>query len=299
MPETRVRRQHYTDRMRTDFVPIAELECGVPIVVETNPSSRIATGPMLVEGAEPGDALAIAFHRVEIVGDEGAMWAIPERGLLGHHVGHLVNKKVPIREGRAWFNDRIALPLRPMVGVVGVAPKPIAWPEWPPLSHVVGTSPKSGEVFTAWPSQSGGNLDCKEIVAGATVYLPVGAPGAGLCIGDIHAVMGDGELMLSGIETLGEVEIVLSLRKGRAPRGPIVENDTHFMVVGIGKTLEAAAEDATEHMAAILQQRLGLDLLEAGMLLSAAGDLAICQVVNAYPTVRLVVDKRVIPDLEV
>ncbi|MHB1413831.1 MAG: acetamidase/formamidase family protein [Chloroflexota bacterium] len=299
MSIVRIERQQYTDRFRTDFVPVADVECGVPITVETNPSSRVATGPLLVAGAEPGDALAITFRRVEVVGAEGAMWGVPGRGVFGSRVEGMVNRVVPIKEGKAVFNEQVSIPVRPMVGVVGVAPRSLGWPHWPPLSDIVGTAPKPGESFVSWPGVHGGNLDCKEVVAGATVYLPVAAPGAGLAIGDVHAAMGDGELMLSGIEVQGEVEIELGLHKGRAPRGPVVENETHFMTIGVGKSLEDASHAAIEHMAEIVQRALGLGLIETGMLLSAVADLMICQVVNALPSVRLVVDKRIVPGLAI
>lgn len=299
MSEVRISRQHWVDRFRTDYVPVAEVRCDAPIVLETNPSSRLATGPLRVAGAEPGDALAITFRRIEVVGDEGVMWAIPGRGVFGKQIDRMVNRIVPIRDGLAVFTDNVRIPLRPMVGVVGVAPRGSGWPEWQPLASVVGREPLPSEAFTAAPGTHGGNLDCKEIVVGATVYLPVAAPGAGLGIGDVHAAMGDGELMLSGVEVQGEVEVVLSLRKGRAPRAPVVENATHLMTLGTDKTLEAAAQAAIEHMAALVQRALGCDLIEAGMLLSAAADLAVCQVVNTYPTVRLSLDKRIVPGLQI
>ncbi|MCL4465110.1 MAG: acetamidase/formamidase family protein [Chloroflexi bacterium] len=299
MTELRISRAHWMDRFRTDYRPVAEVECGTPIVFETNPSSRLATGPLFVKGAEPGDALAVTFRRVEVVGDEGVMWAIPGRGVFGSRVERLVNRVVPIQDGLAVFDDRVRIPVRPMVGVVGVAPRASGWPEWEPLASVVGRAPLPGESFCAWPGSHGGNLDCREVVAGATLYLPVAAPGAGLGIGDVHAAMGDGELMLSGVEVQGEVEVILSLRKGRAPRAPLVENSTHLMALGTDKTLEAAAQAAIEHMASLVQAALGLDLVETGMLLSAVGDLAICQLVNAYPTVRLSVEKRFVLGLSV
>lgn len=299
MAPIRISRKHYTDRLRTDFTPVAEVECGTPIIIETNPSSRIGTGPLWVKGAEPGDALSVTFRRVDVVGDEGAMWAIPGRGVFGDRVSSFVNRIVPIKDGKAFFNERVIIPVKTMVGVVGVAPKGSGWPVWPPLSDVVGADPLPGEIMMAWPSVSGGNLDCTEVKAGATLHLPVSAPGAGLCIGDVHAAMGEGELMLSGIEVQGEVEVELALRKGRAPRGLVLENETNFMTIGVGRTLEAASQDAIEHMAEIIQRALEVDLVEAGFILSASGDLIICQVVNAFPTVRLVVDKRIVPGLTI
>ncbi|MHB1133044.1 MAG: acetamidase/formamidase family protein [Chloroflexota bacterium] len=297
MNSNHISRTHWVDRFRTDFAPVARVVCGEQLTLETNPSSRLATGALWVDGAEPGDALAVTFRRIEVVGDEGVMWAIPGRGVFGKQVERFVNRIVPIHDGLAHFNDRVRIPLRPMVGVVGVAPPGSGWPEWAPLSDVVGRAPLPGESFCAWPGKHGGNLDCREVVPGATIYLPVAAPGAGLAIGDVHAAMGDGELMLSGIETQGEVEVTLALRKGQAPRAPVIENATHIMTLGTDKTLEGAAQAAIEEMAARVRRALDVDLIEAGMLLSAIGDLAICQVVNAYPTVRLSVAKALVPGL--
>ena len=171
--------------------PIAHVEPGETFLVETVPSSLVATGPIEVTGAVPGDALAITVHSI-CFGSEAAMWMKPGRGAFGSRLADTlrsqVTRTIPLRDGKAFFSEQIAIPLRPMIGVAGVAP----WGDSLP---------------TYWPGRHGGNLDCRLVTTGNTLYLPVAAPGALLGIGDLHAAMGDGEIMLSGVEAAGEVTL--------------------------------------------------------------------------------------------
>ena len=141
-----------------------------------------SVGPIAVQGAQPGDTLCVEILAIEF-GPQGVMVTSKGLGVLGDRITEPDTKVIPIRDGFAHFSDTIRLPLTPMVGVCGVAPKP------------------GLDVHCAVPGDHGSNLDTKMIKVGSRVYLPVAVPGAGLAVGDLHACMGDGELSGTGIET--------------------------------------------------------------------------------------------------
>jgi len=138
--------------------------------------SRInpATGPVFVDGAEPGDTLVVRVVSIEPA-DSGAIVTGPGMGVLGDETERHATRILPVEDGAVVFDD-LRLPARPMIGVIGVAPSE--------GSHPTGTAHRHG-----------GNMDTKEIVEGCTVYCPVAQPGALLALGDVHAVMGDGEVL--------------------------------------------------------------------------------------------------------
>lgn len=162
----------------------------------------------------------------------------PGSGALGHILEERKTKIIPIIDERARFNDRLLLEIEPMIGVIG-------------------TAPQEEEIPTSTPGTHGGNMDCKRIGQGSVVYLPVNVPGALLALGDVHALMGDGEVIICGIEIVAK------------------------------KTLGEAAVAASEMMLQFIHERLGMELQEAAMLLSIVGDLRICQIVDPLMTVRM------------
>lgn len=229
----------------------------------TNP----ATGPLFVESAEPGDILRVAI--VDIALDsQGAMRVGPGSGALGHILQEKKNKIIPIAEGKAKFNDRLSFDVSPMIGVIG-------------------TAPKDEEIPTGTPGPHGGNMDCKRIGNGSVVYLPVNVPGALLAMGDVHALMGDGEVIICGIETAARITVKIDVLKGLSLPLPMVKAGDHVMTIASAKTLDEAAVTATEMMHQFIHGALGMDLQEAGMLLSIMGDLRICQIVDPLMTVRM------------
>jgi len=173
--------------------PVAELTPGEILVVETadcfsgqihEPGQCLdkidmerinpVTGPFYVSGAEPGDILEVEILEIKTAG-QGVIVIAPHMGVLGNQVNTPVVKIVKLSETNAVFAEDLSIPLQPMVGVIGVAPQ-------------------EGEVSCGSPGQHGGNLDTKEIRPGSKVYLPVFHPGALLALGDVHALMGDGEI---------------------------------------------------------------------------------------------------------
>jgi amidase len=277
----RISRQHTFPGFDRSTPAIAQVEPGETFVMETVPSSLVATGPIHVRGAEPGDALAITIREISF-GSEAAMWMKPGRGVFGARLADSMRQQVirpiPLRDGKAIFSEQIAIPLRPMIGVAGVAP----WGD---------------AALTYWPGRHGGNLDCRLLATGATLYLPVAAPGALLGIGDLHAAMGDGEIMLSGVEAAGEVTLSVQVVRPWPWTGPWIETPSELVALGSARSTDQALEIALTQMIAVLQARATLTFEEAGMLCSAAADATICQVVNPQVTVRVALPKGLVPGL--
>ena len=226
-----------------------------------------ATGPLCVREAAPGDILKVEILDIRVAA-QGVMTTAPGFGALGKEMTREVTKVVKIENGKAVLNDRVSLPINPMIGVIGVAPE------------------KEG-VPTGTPGEHGSNMDCKRIVKGAALYLPVNVNGALLAMGDLHAVMGDGEIVVCGVEIPGEVDVRVTVLKGvELPTPFLIEKDS-LMTIASAETLDEAALLATRKMHRFLRERLGIENHEAGMLLSAAADLRICQIVDPLMTVRM------------
>ncbi|MCL2864786.1 MAG: acetamidase/formamidase family protein [Lachnospiraceae bacterium] len=236
-----------------------------------------ATGPLFIEGAEVGDVLKVHIKRMEI-DKQGVMATIPGAGLLGDLVTTPQVKILPIVDGFALFHNDIKIPINPMIGVIGVAPKTDSIPCGTPNCH-------------------GGNMDNKKIVAGTTLYFPVFTKGALLAMGDLHAAMGDGEIMVTGVEIGGKVTVAVEVLKGQSINHPILETDTHFYTIASHEHLLEAVKIATLEMQGFVQKKLGLSFNEAGMLLSAIGDAEIAQVVDPLLTARFGLSKEILKEL--
>ena len=231
-----------------------------------------ATGPVYVEGAEKGDVLKVEILDIKL-DDMGTMCCLPENGVLGADITENQIKKVPVKDGKAIFNQ-FSLPLNPMIGVIGVAPENESVP--------CGT-----------PGRHGGNMDNTKIAKGATLYLPVFHDGAYFGCGDVHACMGDGEIMVSGVEIGAVVKVKLTVIKGVSIDNPRLEDAENIYTIASSEDIEKAIYTATKDMCGILQKNLGYTLNEAGMLMSAAGNLQFCQVVDPERTVRMAMPKTI------
>lgn len=164
-----------------------------------------ATGPVAVRGAAPGDSLIVEIMDIS-PGPQGVATIIPGYGQLTDLVDSPVTKVFPVRDGIIHFNDEIRFPVRPMVGVVGVA--------------------TDGEDLTnALPGRHGGNLDDHMHGIGTRIYFPVRQPGGMFAVGDMHASMGDGEICGTGVEIAGEVTLRFDLLKGKQGEWPVSETD--------------------------------------------------------------------------
>lgn len=224
-----------------------------------------ATGPVFIRGAEPGDTIAVKIEDIRIAA-QGVMSTGPDLGVLGDRLKKNIIKILPIVNGEAIFSDKIKLPVKPMIGVIG-------------------TAPKTEEISCGTPGLHGGNMDSKVIGTGATVYLPVEVPGALLALGDLHAVMGDGEVSVCGVEVPGEVTVTVSIIKGRPFKLPVVKTGEAIYTIASEKSLDDAAVTATKNMVDLLVSK-GIAEGEAIALLSAGGNLQVCQVVDPLKTAR-------------
>ena len=161
----------------------------------------------------------------------------------------------------------------------------------------IGTAPGGEAIRAGKPGPHGGNMDCRLIEAGSSVLLPVLVPGAHLALGDLHAVMGDGEVGCAGAEVAGAVVLGLRLLRSLDMPLPFVLTVDKAVTVFSADTLDQAATGAVERMASFLTTHAGLSLPDAAMLLSLAGDLRVCQVVNALKTCRMELDRVVLDQL--
>lgn len=233
-----------------------------------------ATGPLYVEGAKAGDILRVEIQKMTLA-DKGVMAIGSGRGALGHLLQEERTKILPIEKGAVQFNEKIHLPLQPMIGVIG-------------------TAPRDADILNGTPGLHGSNMDCKRTTEGTVVYLPVNVDGALLAIGDLHAAMGDGEVVICGVECEGEVTVQVDVIKEFHTHLPMLETKEHLICVAFGETLDEAANMAIENMAKFLQEYLKLDIYEAGMLLSAACDLCINEIVNPLKSVRMELPKWIL-----
>ncbi len=235
------------------------------------------TGPIDVVGAEPGDILLIEVREITVAPQAWTM-ALKDRGVLGSRIQTGESRVLPIEGNTIAFGRSVRLPIRPMIGSIGTAP--------------------GGEAIRAGkPGPHGGNMDCRLIEAGSSVLLPVLVPGAHLALGDLHAVMGDGEVGCAGAEVAGAVVLGLRLLRSLDMPLPFVLTVDKAVTVFSADTLDQAATGAVERMASFLTTHAGLSLPDAAMLLSLAGDLRVCQVVNALKTCRMELDRVVLDQL--
>ena len=235
------------------------------------------TGPVWVEGAKPGSVLKVEIIKLELTAGEGAIAILPGKGAFGERVLEPMYKVVTYDNKYIHFNDKIKAPLRPMVGKVGVAPAGKAI-----NCHATG--------------QYGGNMDITDVNEGTSVYLPVFVEGALLACGDIHAAMGDGESGFSAVETEGSITLRCQVINDLKLTHPMVVTANEVMTVGHGQTLEEACKIALDNMAALITKKLGLDFIDAAMLISIAADLRINQIVNTVAVgVRVALPLSLIP----
>lgn len=231
-----------------------------------------ATGPIEVLGAEPGDTLEVEIVQI-VLAETGVIATKPGWGPLGKRTQKGIAKVVKISKAGVELSDQVILPLRPMVGVIGTAP-----PADPIPCHT--------------PGPHGGNLDTRWITEGARVYLPIFVRGALLALGDVHAVMADGEVCGTGVECRAEVTVKISIRKDLHITCPIVVHGNKCYIISSSKDIETAFSSGLLEVMNLLQRTYNLTWEEAYMLASIAADLEICQIVNPLKTVRIAIPKK-------
>ena len=163
---------------------------------------------------------------------------------------------------------------------------------------VIGVAPAGGaSINNGTPGHHGGNMDNKMVTEGAVLYFPVAAEGAGFALGDVHAVMGDGEIGVTGLEIPADVTVKLEVIKGRCLRDPVLENEAVWSVIVSRDTLDEAASDATEALFDFLKERIPMEEQDIVMLMSLAAQLQICQIVDPLKTVRFVIPKKYVGEI--
>ena len=229
---------------------------------QVTPRGNPQTGPFYVEGAEPGDALAVHLDHIapnRTYGFCGSSVAenvvdpdyVPELPDAPNAEGHVdVEADTATLVAPESSIGRITLPLEPMLGGFGVA-------------ACFGQA-----ISVATSAEHGGNMDYRGFVAGTTVYFPVFEPGALFFLGDGHALQGDGEIVGSGIEISMDVRVTLKVIKEKTIGWPRGENDEWIFTVGNARPLDQATQHATTEMLRWLQQDYGLDALGANLLLA-------------------------------
>ncbi len=233
-----------------------------------------ATGPIYVEGAVAGGTLKVHIDNIELDAQTSSCTGKDE-GVCGDRFSDWATHFCKVEDGKVVWDERLSIPLAPMIGVIGVAP------EGEPVN--CGT-----------PGKHGGNMDNTAIAAGATLYFPVAVDGALFGCGDMHAVMGDGEVSVSGAEVAGYATVTLTALPELSIPNPLIENETHFGIIVSAESLDKASELAVQQMVDLLASRTNESEADLVMLLSLVADVRVCQMVDPEKTVRFMVPKYVL-----
>ena len=259
-----------------DLEPVLEVDPGAIVRFETNDcfSGQItseddlvteidfervnsATGPVAVRGAEPGDSLVVELLEVN-PGPVGFATLIPGIGQLIDRVQAPLTQVFRVEGDTIHMNERVRFPLRPMVGVVGVA--------------------TDGDlVLNGWAGRHGGNLDNHLHGPGARIFFPVRQPGGMFAVGDMHASMGDGEICFTGVEIAGEVVARFDVLKGKQATWPVTELDDRWLAHATALELADALDLVSEEAARLLVDEWGFSIEDAFIFLSVACDAGIAQ----------------------
>lgn len=247
---------------------------------------HLLTGPVAIEGAEPGDTLEVRIETIELGADWGFNAVSPLGGTL---IGDFDNVKatrthIPIDRAakKARLPWGVELELSPFFGVMGVAPPP----------HF-------GNITSREPRIHGGNIDNKQLIAGTTLFLPVWTEGAHFSCGDGHGIQGDGEVCITALETAltGTFTFVLHKQPRPSLDYPRAETPTHFISMGFHASLDQAHEKALREMVSFIMQRTSLDFTTAYQLCSLTADFAVTQSVNGEKGVHGMIEKKILAQL--
>ena len=241
-------------------------------------NGHILVGPIAVEDAMPGDTLEVRILSVTPRIPYGTVGMRPGRGAIPDSVPQPYTKVVhlDLKRNVGVFEPGIEVPLAPFMGVMATLPP-----------REEGPNRRSGP-----PGAFGGNLDCKELVAGTTLYLPVFHPGALFFTGDAHAAQGDGEVTVNAIETANTVVVKLIVHKGKTLGAPRAESATHYIAFGLDPDLNKAMQMAVHETNAWLGELQGLDFFRSFALSSIAVDFHVTQVVDETKGVHAMIPKR-------
>ncbi len=248
-------------------------------VTNKGPGGHILTGPVFIEGAEPGDTLEVRIQKIEL--------AIPyaynafgsgRGGFLPEDFPKGEMKIIPLDKKKmtAQFAPNIVIPLHPFFGSMGVAPLPA-----------------DGRLNSAPPGKHAGNMDNKELMAGTTLYLPVFTNGALFVVGDGHAGQGNGEVDITALETslIGTLQFIVHKNTGQ--KYPRAETPTHYISMGFDEDLNTATKTAIREMISFLMETKHLSHEDAYMLVSVVGDVDDTELVDGNKGVHVMMPKNI------
>jgi acetamidase/formamidase len=247
-------------------------------VTNKGPGGHILTGPVYIDGAEPGDTLEVRIQKIDLAIGYAYNGFRAGAGFLTNDFPYARTKIIPLDRERmvARFAPGIEIPLRPFFGSMGEAP---------PESY--------GRLNSAPPWIHAGNMDNKELVAGSTLYLPVHVPGALFLIGDGHAGQGNGEVDITALETSLTGTIQFIVRKDLKTSYPRAETPTSYISMGFDDDLSEATRIAVRQMIDFLVSEKHMSRDEAYMLISVAGDVEITELVDGNKGVHVMLPKAI------
>ncbi len=265
------------------------------------------TGPVYVEGAEPGDILEIRILDIKL-NDFGYNFLSPTQGILSEFTTPRIKYfKFDKQNNTTEFTKGVCLQLKPFPGIIAVAP-PVDWPQgWPVNMPTEMGQPVSGEFNSVPPGPFGGNLDQPELQVGSILFVPVFQKGALLWTGDSHAMQSNGEIDVTALETSYEsITFQCIVRKDLKAEGvfdktkrkggdafswPIIENSTHWLIVGLNVDLFEAMKLASRNAIDFLVRTQGFTPEDSYQFLSMVGDFEIAEAVNVIKNVTMHIPK--------
>jgi len=250
---------------------LAHVKCGL--------GPHFMTGPIAVEGAMPGDELVVKILAMELLQNWGWNAMRAGKGTLPDDFpqARVIHVAIDQRRGIVKMPWGLELKAQPFFGVIGVAPRP----EDGPQTSIV-------------PRAFGGNIDNKNLGAGATLHLPVFNPGGLLSVGDGHACQGDGEVCLTAIETGLRGTLRLTVKKSTGITRPWAETPSHWITMGFAEDLDEAAQHALREMIKLIVERSSLSAADAYTLCSIAADVHVTQLVNVNKGAHVMLAKSLL-----
>lgn len=281
-----ISRDKVYDRLDKNIPPSAICESGETVIFETRDCyddsvtseerplgdredalGNPATGPLYINGADAGDVLKVEILDISLH-SRGVMCASFSWGIFAGRLPEAKAVMYEIEGDKIRFDDTLLLDCCPMIGVIGTAP--------------------AGEgIATSVPDVHGGNMDCRKIGAGTVLYLPVAVPGALLSMGDLHALMGDGEVFGCGLEIAGTVTVRVSVLKENPIPTPFLITRDAVITIQSAATVFEAGKTAARLMEEFVRRVSGLEEVKSEMLMSLVSHMSVCQIVNPLMTARV------------
>ncbi len=231
------------------------------------------TGPIYIQGAMPGDVIEVKILETNLITDFGNSKIVPGYGGVPDMIDHEQSFRWEYdKERNVAVHDGYEIDIKPFFGIMAM-------------------TPDGGQVSSP-PGRFGGNMDLKELRAGATLYLPVEVEGGMFYVGDAHAAQGNGEVCLTAIETSLEGKFEFILHKNESLSAPRAETDTHYIAIGLDEDLNVAMHKAIEESANWVADLKNIDFYEALMLCSTSVDYCVTQVVDNVKGIHAMISKE-------